>query len=91
MTKFLQELEASLAKMPPGKRAEVGEAYRRLASAISSSTTIITGNGFRPSTTATLGMLMELGGALRGPGLIAKLKALAPKIGPNVDALVRAL
>jgi hypothetical protein len=89
--RFLQELEKWLAAAGPDERAEVLESYRKLVGAIDGSTKAI-GGRFKPSKVAVLGLLTELAGALGGGArLLAKLKAMAPTIGPYVASLVQAL
>lgn len=89
--KLLVELEARLAELPPDDRAELVAAYRDLVRGVVSSTKVISGH-FRPSTGAVLGLLTDLVGALgHGAKFLAGLKALAPKVGPHVAALVRDL
>ncbi len=92
MKRFLLELEAKLAELPPVQRGELLEAVRSLIKAVAVSTGTI-GRMFKPSKTASLGVLMDLVSALGGGGaaLIAKLKKLAPTVGPHVTALVQAL
>ncbi len=79
-----------MARLTPAERAELTDAYRKLAAAVGASTAVISGK-FRPSSLAAMGLLLELGNALRGGNLIAKVKTLAPSIGPHVTALVQAL
>lgn len=79
-----------MAKLTPAERTELGDAYRKLAAAVGSSSTVISGK-FRPSSLAAMGLLIELGNALRGGNLVGKLKTLAPTIGPHVAALVQAI
>jgi hypothetical protein len=89
--RFLKELERCMARLPPAEREELSAAYRDLVRAVSASSAVISSR-FRPSTVAALGLFMELAGALRGEGkMIAKLRKLAPTIGPHVTTLVQAL
>ena len=89
--RFLQELEARLAALPPAERDELAKAYRTLVAAVGASTQAI-GGRFKPSKIATLGLLTELAGALGGgERLLAKLRTMAPTIGPHVASLVQAL
>jgi hypothetical protein len=89
--KLLYELEARLAELPPAERAELVSAYRDLVRGVVGSTKVISGH-FRPSKVAVLGLLTDLVGALgNGAKFLAGLKALAPKVGPHVTALVRDL
>lgn len=91
MKKFLQELEACLARCSPADREALSAAYRKLVSAVGSSSLTI-GGVFKPSKGALLGFLIALGGALsNGPKFVAELKKLATSIGPHVAALVQAL
>jgi len=90
--RFLLELEAKLSELPPAQRAELLEAVRSLIRAVTVSTGTI-GRMFKPSKSASLGVLMELVSALSGGGaaVIVKLKKLAPTVGPHVSTLVQAL
>lgn len=92
MKRFLTELEARLAELAPVQRQELLEAVGALIRAVTVSTGTI-GRAFKPSKAATLGVLMELVGALGGGGaaVVSKLKKLAPSIGPHVSTLVQTL
>jgi hypothetical protein len=91
MKRFLAELEARMAALPPAQRAELAAYYTHMISAIVVGTKGI-GQHFKPSKGAGLALIWELVGALgNGAAFLSKLKTLAAKTGPNVNGLVSTL
>lgn len=93
MKRFLVQLENRMETMSPQERADIAVAYQSLIRAVTSSTQIIGGH-FRPSTMAAIELIGSLTSAMTTGGaekFLAKLRDDAPKVGPHVAALVRAL
>jgi hypothetical protein len=90
MERFLRDLEKHLAKSSPAERARLVDGLKLISKGCSA-----LGGTFKPSAMGALGVLKELMyGVSSGRPFaktVDKAKAQAGKIGPHVDAFLRAL